>query len=928
MSDSDDEWMMDVELSGAMDAAEGVADLSAPSGADREQEEDAELLEAVWAIEATEPADFETQPRVEEFRCEAKPLQAAAAGGAVQPRRSPTPAELQTLKSVFGHQGFRPMQWWGAFPRGTRRVCAGLTRFPRRAAVEATLSRRDVCCIMATGFGKSLCYQFGAVLTGGTALVVSPLLSLMEDQVLGLGRRRVPAAMLCGERVDRSAEERALRGEYRVLYVTPEYASLPANRRFFERLHAAGAVHLVAVDEAHCVSSWGHDFRSAYRGLGELRAVLPGTPFMALTATASAEVERDIVDSLRLQRALLRVATSFDRPNLHLAVELRTGVVATDLEPLLLPGRDGGGRRHFDGPTIVCECARRAPRPRASRPAADVPTRAETEAVQAALSSMGVQCAAYHAGMGLDERSSVHRRFLADEIHAVVATVAFGMGIDKPDIRTVVHYGMPKTLEAYYQEVGRAGRDGLPATCTVLSAPKDFVTASNMLNCTEATNVTYKLHQARSMALMQDYVSTSYCRRRTLLAYFGEGPTPAGCTFGELGCGRCDNCQRSAGQFQHDSVELGGDVRLLLSAVAVCRNRYGLTVPTAVLLGSSGSRVPPWAARDASVYGRGKGRPKAFWMALGRQLVAEGYLKAEHFWVVGNGRRKGAVCCGVLLTDRGRQFLAAGQSTLRQLPSPELRSALAPKDKVRRGRPAPPVARSKRAAPPPSAPTPAPAARQLPAHLPLHLRALDTPPQRPEEALEAKLLQRLQEWRDRTATKLGIGGHLVCGLQTLRGIASLRPTTATGVYGVDGVNTAFRQRHGDAVAALVRQFLEQHPELGGGGERPAAPEGAAALLRAGATLPELRRKLVMSEGDVLRALLADLATAEGGGTIDPAAVGISGDFVQAVVSAARTLYDTGPDANAVAIRARLPPELIPEHDANVRIRLALALNAN
>lgn len=348
----------------------------------------------------------------------------------VDNQSAPTAAHLASLHAHFGHTHFRPTQW--------------------HVIRTALLARRDCCCVMATGYGKSLCYQFPAVHSGGCTLVVSPLISLMQDQVLALQVANIPAAYLGSAQTDsRSVLQRAAAGELRVLYVSPEYITGDNGAELLHRT-LAGQLRLIAIDEAHCVSQWGHDFRSSYRRLGRLRdgaEHLAGVPILAVTATATERVRRDICENLRLRRPEM-VCTGFDRPNLEFVVRPKS-TVWEDVGALL---------QTPEAKSAIIYCI----------------TRKETERVADVLLAHGVQCAAYHAGLSVGVRQSIHERFVRDRLPVIVATVAFGMGIDKPDIRLVVHYGASKDVESYYQEVGRAGRDGQLAQCVMFYAARDF----------------------------------------------------------------------------------------------------------------------------------------------------------------------------------------------------------------------------------------------------------------------------------------------------------------------------------------------------------------------------------------------------------------------------------------------------------------------
>ena len=354
------------------------------------------------------------------------------------------------------------------------------------------LAGRSVLAVLPTGAGKSLCYQVPALLADGLTLVVSPLISLMQDQVGALRRRGIAAAFI-NSQLDgdqrRAVEHAVVAGQVSLLYCAPERLS-----SLIRLLDAAAVrVALLAVDEAHCIVEWGHDFRPVYRGLGAFRAALGDPPTIALTGSATPKARADILHVLRLRGAEV-VVTSFDRPNLRFAVE-RVGGDRERFRQVKARARDVAG----EGAAIVY-----------------TPTRRITELVTRALLRAGVRAAPYHAGLIGSIRARVLRAFLADKIRVIVATSAFGMGIDKPDVRRVVHWGPPRTLEAYYQEAGRAGRDGDPAECCMLWRRADLVWGDLAPE-------------------MRRYVEARRCRRRMLLEYFGEVPGR---------CGGCDVCSR------------------------------------------------------------------------------------------------------------------------------------------------------------------------------------------------------------------------------------------------------------------------------------------------------------------------------------------------------------------------------------------------
>lgn len=377
----------------------------------------------------------------------------------------PTATHLECLQKWFGHQQFRPKQWQII-----------------RSIID---DKADNCAIMSTGYGKSLCYQFPAVFLGGITVVISPLISLMQDQVMALHKANITACFLGSAQFDQQMAAEATSGRYRIVYICPEYLTMHPD--YLHKFNSRKLV-LIAIDEVHCVSQWGHDFRVSYAKLGTIRKQMPNVPILAVTATATRLVRLDICKSLHLRRPHM-VATDFDRPNLEFIVKRQTTNHWTDLEPIV---RDTS----VDG-CIIIYCL----------------SRSKTDSIARALTFCGLVCRSYHAGMTLDGRKRVLEEFVGGSVKIIVATLAFGMGIDKPDVRYVVHYGTPKDMEGYYQEVGRAGRDGLPAKCVLFYDESDFQTHEYFRGLSKGSHEVKRKITERSL-LMRKYVwSTRVCRR-------------------------------------------------------------------------------------------------------------------------------------------------------------------------------------------------------------------------------------------------------------------------------------------------------------------------------------------------------------------------------------------------------------------------------
>ncbi|KAF7236486.1 Werner syndrome ATP-dependent helicase [Varanus komodoensis] len=872
----------------------------------------------------------------------------------------PNAKQIACLKMYFGHSSFKKVQW--------------------KVISSVLQDRRDNLVVMATGYGKSLCFQFPPVYTGGTAIVISPLISLMEDQVLQLEMSNIPACLL-GSAQSKNVTAEIKAGHYRVVYVTPEFCSgnllwlqeldqtidsvsrplegllidyakafdcvdhntlwqvlkemgvpdhlfcllrnlyvgqeatvrtrhgisdwfkiekgvrqdcilspclfnlyaehimrkmgleespvgikiagrnindlrytdgttlmaeseeelkslfmrvkeesakvdlklnikktkimasrtltswqidgeemevvtdfiflgsrittdgdcsqeikrclllrrkamanldsilksrditLPTKVRIVKAIvfpvAMYGCITLIAVDEAHCISEWGHDFRNSFRSLGLLKRTLPKVPFVALTATASPSIRKDIVDCLNLKSPEV-TCTSFDRPNLYLEVGRKSGNIIQDLQQFLI--KKDTSAYAFDGPTIIY-----------------CPSRKTTELVASELKKLKIVCKTYHAGMGIKARRDVQHRFMRDEIQCIVATVAFGMGINKPDIRTVIHYGAPKEMESYYQEIGRAGRDGLPASCYVLWTPADLSLNRILLN--EIHDDRFRLYKLKMMAKIEKYLSLKSCRRKVILSHF-EDKQLRKSSSGIMGTEKCcDNCRfrkihcTPVVDTEDSFEDFGQQAYKLMSAVCALNERFGMSVPVLFLRGSiptSGllknfqySQRLPDKYRTHALFGTGKDWPEHSWKALGRRLVLEGFLKEV------SGQNKFSTVCQ--LAQKGKDWLCkarkeSGQKLLLQSDE-EL---------------------CLRKSPVSSAVVQLPLI-QTPAHFEVSQR---------EKELQTLLYGKLVTARQKLANKKDVPPAVLATNKVLVDMTMIRPTTVANLKKVDGVSEA------------------------------------------------------------------------------------------------------------------------------------------
>lgn len=463
------------------------------------------------------------------------------------------------LKDIFGYTSFR---------------------FDQLKIINSVLDGQDTLAIMPTGGGKSICYQVPALYLDGVTLVISPLISLMQDQVATLKETGVEAVFLNSSlnyQESKKAKEKILQGKVKLVYVSPEGILSPHLQDFFKDFN----ISLIAIDEAHCVSQWGHEFRKDYMRLGELREIFPGVPFISLTATADEKTRKDICQQLLMKDTNVFVS-SFDRPNIKYNILDRFDEMK-QLSDFI--------KTHHPEDTGIVYCL----------------SRDKVEKVANSLKKMGFPAIPYHAGLSQEVRSKNLSRFNTEERVIVVATIAFGMGIDRPDVRFVAHLDLPKSIESYYQETGRAGRDGKPSTAWMIYGLQDVVKLSQMIETTDADE-NYKKIARHKLDSMLALCEASACRRKFLLQYFGEK--------GHETCDYCDTCITPP-----VLMDATVDAQKIMSTIYRTKQTFGAAHVIDVIRGSKSARISEKQHDQLSVFGIGKDKPKEYWNTLLRQLL-------------------------------------------------------------------------------------------------------------------------------------------------------------------------------------------------------------------------------------------------------------------------------------------------------------------
>ena len=605
---------------------------------------------------------------------------------------------IQTLKKFFGYDSFRPLQ---------------------EEIIRHVMQCGDALVLMPTGGGKSICYQLPALLCRGTAIVVSPLISLMKDQVETLCANGVTAAALNSsndETESLAIRQKCISGKLKLLYISPERLLMEK-----EYLLPAMEISLFAIDEAHCISQWGHDFRPEYAQLGCLREQFPKTPIIALTATADKITREDIVKQLKLKNPRIFIS-SFDRPNLSLTVkrEYRQKEKNKAIIGFI-------GQHPNESGIIYCM------------------SRNKTESVAQMLQKQGIRCAVYHAGLTTEERDRAQEAFINDRIQVVCATIAFGMGIDKSNVRWIIHYNLPKSIESFYQEIGRAGRDGLPSDTLLFYSLADLVLLSKFARESNQQDINMEKLQR-----MQQYAESNICRRRILLSYFGE--------VSMHDCGNCDVCKNPPEHFDGTII-----VQKALSAIARTGQQVGVGLLVDILRGSMNAEIVKKEYQHLKTFGVGREVPARDWYDYLLQMLQLGYIEIAYNE---NSHLK--------ITSAGNEVLY-GRSRARLV-------VIQPKE------------------------APAREARRRKKKEHLQQERILLPDMSHLEY--ANLFEALRQLRKKLAEEEVLPAYIVLSDKILHQLSTERPTTIEAFGNISGIGEYKKKKYGKAFTELIKKYVK------------------------------------------------------------------------------------------------------------------------